>query len=276
MEKRITDLNSVHISTITPNDVLPIINITTDETNKITIDQIKTYVNSGVTDTYQIGQYVEEEGGVIFYSYKENNTQFYYVVSTEDLSTGHTWSDVVNLQLGGSAQSPSDGYSNSLAITNQSGHTKSAAQLCFNYRGGGKNDWYLPAINEFGLIYNNVFILNKTLNNISGDIFGVQNTSNYINRGVNYWSSSEGPFFSAGVELDNYLRASKLLFREGLVADDYTSTTTTMYDTGLKADYIGEKMSSAIILQDNFNSFTIAYGSKKELCYVRPIRKFSI
>ncbi len=142
MDKRITDLTQIQFSAITANDVLPIVNINTDETNKITIDQIKNYVNSGVTGTtggftYQIGQYVEEEGGVIFHSYKDGTNENYLVVSIDDQSTGTTWSNITD-QLTG-ADSTWNGLENSLTITGQTGHTESAAQLCLEYVNGGCN-----------------------------------------------------------------------------------------------------------------------------------------
>jgi hypothetical protein len=149
--------------------------------------------SGGFQFQYEIGQYVEEEGGVIFYRYKEGDSQFYYVVSTVDLSTGHTWSNLTS-SIGESAQSPSDGYLNSLAIISQSGHTESAAQLCFNYRGGGKDDWYLPAILELMLIQGNIFIINKTLNTIGGNFFGQMYTgdADIFSESYGYWSSCEG------------------------------------------------------------------------------------
>ena len=84
MDKRITDLTQIQFSAITANDVLPIVNISTDDTNKITIDQIKNYVNSGVTDTYVTGG-TYFTGGTIIFDY---NTGSNFEVSglTEDLN----------------------------------------------------------------------------------------------------------------------------------------------------------------------------------------------
>lgn len=84
MDKRIPDLTQIQFSAITANDVLPIVNISTDDTNKITIDQIKTYVNSGVTDTYVTGG-TYFTGGTIIFDY---NTGSNFEVSglTEDLN----------------------------------------------------------------------------------------------------------------------------------------------------------------------------------------------
>jgi hypothetical protein len=234
--------------------------------------------------TYQIGQYVEEEGGVIFHSYKDGTNENYLVVAIDDQSTGTTWSNITN-QLAGT-DSTWNGLENSLTITGQTGHTESAAQLCLEYVNGGcdtilvtyqlegeepvtveveknedgnyyieinnieyvlkdgytggpqnptwelenistsdcmfyldteedpdcpfgtyvledggsifesfsvapvnyKDDWYLPAIDELSLLWQNRFNVNKTLsgNSSFGTILGADEINN-----KNYWSSTE-------------------------------------------------------------------------------------
>jgi hypothetical protein len=229
--------------------------------------------------TYQIGQYVEEEGGVIFHSYKDGTNENYLVVAIDDQSTGTTWSNITN-QLAG-ADSTWNGLENSLTITGQTGHTESAAQLCLEYvnsvcdtilvtytlfggepvtvevegRGltGGKyqydfidgvtnytiiydtfsgnwyvqpqnpmttyltttencpfgtytlveggpfesfiveavnpkNDWYLPAIDELSLLWQNKFNVNRTLSGYSS--FGSIPGATQIGY-ADYWSSTE-------------------------------------------------------------------------------------
>ena len=228
--------------------------------------------------TYQIGQYVEEEGGVIFHSYKDGVNENYLVVAIDNQSTGTTWSNITN-QLAG-ANSTWNGLENSLTITGQTGHTESAAQLCLEYgegcdtisvtytleggepvtvevesdgetdgknsytlsigiyeleiywnmvvgrwlvfstgiecyleedtpcpfgvftiRGGSifsafsvapvnpKNDWYLPAIDELSLLWQNRFNVNRTLsgNSSAGTIPSTPTQIGYNN----YWSSTE-------------------------------------------------------------------------------------
>lgn len=85
------------------------------------------------------------------------------IASPVDISASAAWSNVTSTLIGAAAQSSWDGYNNSLAIISQSGHTSSAAQLCRNYSGGGYSDWYLPAVDEVNLMYNNRFIINKNL-----------------------------------------------------------------------------------------------------------------
>jgi Protein of unknown function (DUF1566) len=65
------------------------------------------------------------------------------------------------------------GLANSNAIIAQSGGTASAAQLCRNYLGGGKTDWFLPSKDELNQLY--------AQRNIVGG-FSIIST---------YWNSSE-------------------------------------------------------------------------------------
>ena len=137
---------------------------------------------------YEIGEYVEDEGGVIFHRYLDGNTQNYLVVSITDQSTGQAWSNIDNVEIGLSAQSTWDGLSNSNAIVGQSGFTDGAALTCLNYSVGSIDDWYLPAIDELNLLWQNRFNINRTLsgNSSYGAISGaVQIEYN------NYWSSTE-------------------------------------------------------------------------------------
>jgi hypothetical protein len=282
--------------------VLPIVNISTDDTNKITIDQIKNYVNSGVTDTYvtggtyftggtiifdyntgsnfevsgltedlnneiaglaetdeqtitlnldtnkielkeivaettggtrtfqgdfaisggtlnldtigsgspvinlgldssgevvtgttggftyQIGQYVASQGGVIFHRYKDGANENYLVVDITNISTSSVWSNIDNVVIGSTAGTTWDGSSNTTAIITQSGATTGAAFLCDASSNGGQTDWYLPAIDELSLLWQNRFNVNRTLsgNSSLGPIVGATIVSTNI-----YWSSTE-------------------------------------------------------------------------------------
>jgi hypothetical protein len=138
--------------------------------------------------TYEIGEYVPSEGGVIFHRYKDGGQERYLVVDIDDLNggVGIEWSNITD-QLAG-ADSTWDGLSNSNSIVGQSGHTSSAALLCSGSTNGGKSDWYLPAIDELSLLWQNRFNVNKTLSTIGGATEILYN---------NYWSSSEyDEFFS--------------------------------------------------------------------------------
>lgn len=131
--------------------------------------------------TYEIGEYVSAEGGVIFHRYKDGGQEYYLVVDTTNLSTSQAWSNVTSTAIGSTAQSNWNGLSNSNAIVSQIGFTSGAAKLCLDSTNNSKSDWYLPAISELSLLYNNMFNINKTLSSISGTQLIV----------TAYWSSTE-------------------------------------------------------------------------------------
>jgi hypothetical protein len=139
--------------------------------------------------TYEIGQYVESRGGVIFHRYKDGANENYLIVDITNISTSSFWSNIDNVVIGSSAQSSWNGLSNSNAIVAQSGFTSGAAQGCLNSTNGGQSDWYLPAIDELSLLWQNRFNVNRTLSGASsvGIIPGTPTQIDYIN----YWSSTE-------------------------------------------------------------------------------------
>ena len=137
---------------------------------------------SGNVFQYEIGEYVADEGGVIFHRYLDGNTQNYLVVSITDQSIGQAWSNISGTLIGSTAQSTWDGLSNSNAIVGQSGFTNGAAKTCLDYSVGSIDDWYLPAIDELSLLYQNRFNANKTISSIGGATIISQNV---------YWSSTE-------------------------------------------------------------------------------------
>jgi hypothetical protein len=129
--------------------------------------------------TYEIGQYVPSEGGVIFHRYLDGTNENYLVVAITNQSTNQAWSNIDNVAIGPTAQSTWNGLTNSNAIVAQSGFTNGAALTCLNYSVGSVNDWYLPAIDEFNLLYNNRFNVNRTLSGFSsfGSIIGATQIS---------------------------------------------------------------------------------------------------
>jgi hypothetical protein len=145
--------------------------------------------------TYEIGEYVESQGGVIFHRYKDGTNENYLVVSINNISTSSVWSNINNIAIGATAQSTWDGLSNSNAIDGQPGETSSAAQLCLAYSVGTITDWYLPAIDELSLLWQNRFNVNRTLSGASsaGTIPGTPTQIGFNN----YWSSTEAGGFTA-------------------------------------------------------------------------------
>jgi hypothetical protein len=114
---------------------------------------------------------MEYKGGIIFYISPLKDGGL--VISTSDLSKQYSWGclglDIseANNRLAGS------GESNSQAIL-QNCSESSAAKLCDTYVSGKYDDWYLPSLDELGLVYTNL----KVKNNIKF-------ASNY------YWSSTQ-------------------------------------------------------------------------------------
>jgi hypothetical protein len=147
---------------------------------------------------YEIGEYVEDRGGVIFHRYLDGDTQNYLVVSIVNQSVGQAWSNVTSPNIGTTSQSTWDGLTNSNAIVAQSGQTSSAAKLCLDLTVGTISDWYLPAIDELNLIYNNRFSLNRTLSGNSS--YGAISTATQITNNV-YWSSTESATSGNAFEL---------------------------------------------------------------------------
>ena len=142
--------------------------------------------------TYEIGEYVPSEGGVIFHRWYSNNplgspsggtVENYLVLDTVDLSTGTFWSTgTTNIN---SVESFWDGLRNTnnliyagdaLGIT-----SSSAAFLCYNSTNNGHNDWYLPSIGELAKIDINLW-------DVSQGILLAGGTQ--INYQI-YWSSTE-------------------------------------------------------------------------------------
>jgi hypothetical protein len=137
---------------------------------------------------YEIGQYVADEGGVIFHRYLDGSNENYLVIDTTDLSASSFWSNINSVAIGATAQSTWNGSSNSNAIVAQSGFTSGAAKLCLDSTNNLQSDWYLPAIDELSLLWQNRFNVNRTLsgNSSHGSISGATQI------GYNsYWSSTE-------------------------------------------------------------------------------------
>ena len=149
-------------------------------------------INSNVSSSqfkYEIGDYVESEGGIILYRFLNGITQNYLVIDTDDVSTQQVWTGGPNFSAG--ASSSWDGLTNSNIIVNHPSHTTSAAKLCLDSTRNGKSDWYLPAIDELYLITVNKFIINKKLEEIGGTYFKYNAVGTVPYAPFEYWSSSE-------------------------------------------------------------------------------------
>jgi hypothetical protein len=130
-------------------------------------------------------------GGVIYDLYKGSDGQEHgYIVSLYNLSTGVEWSNITSSYIGASAQSLTDGLSNSNAIVSQVGHTNSAAKLCLDYVYNGYNDWYLPASEELIILSHSTVTINRALSIVGGNLLS-----------DTYWSSTEYVYASPAVKI---------------------------------------------------------------------------
>ena len=138
--------------------------------------------------TYDIGQYVPALEGVIFHRYIDGINQHYLVVSIANQSTSQVWSNIDNVLVPIYAQSLWNGDPNSNAIVAQPGFIDGAALTCLNYSIGLVTDWYLPAIDQLSLLWQNRFNVNRTLEGASS--FGSIPLAQILSPAY-YWSSTE-------------------------------------------------------------------------------------
>jgi hypothetical protein len=151
--------------------------------------------------TYEIGEYVPTEGGVIFHRWLSTTAggpptagtiQNYLVVNTTDLSTSAQWaSSNINISNVESTWDGSTNTTNLIAAGAGSGITSgTAAVLCNNLVSGGKSDWYLPAAYEMTTIWYNQFSVSRGLEQAGGQnlVFGANYaTSTEIDSNSSYW-----------------------------------------------------------------------------------------
>lgn len=130
-------------------------------------------------------------GGIVFWVTPDG--QHGLVASLDDLDdgTGVAWSNVSDVLIGETAQSMTDGKSNTTAIITQEGHTNSAAKLCADYRGGGFDDWYLPSNRELSLLFSYDFTVDYVLDNDSDPSTNGLTQEHFPITSRKYWSSTE-------------------------------------------------------------------------------------
>jgi hypothetical protein len=142
--------------------------------------------------TYEIGQYVESRGGVIFHRYKDGTTEHYLVVAKSDAATSASWDNRI-----GPGQPPMlmntsswNGASNYLILSGSTGSQFTSAAYAVSIYGSVVpiSGWYLPAIDELVLLFNNRFNVNRTLSGNSN--FGFISGATQLGQ-TSYWSSTE-------------------------------------------------------------------------------------
>jgi len=151
------------------------------------------YTNSSFT--HYIGEVFG--GGVVFQVWKDpSGTEHGLIVDLNDLG-GSVWSNMSGTyDTIGLAAKGIDGMQNSIAITQQVGHTNSAAALCLNSTNGGFTDWYLPSDLEFLGIINNYSIIAQVLNELpNGELL---NSGGCWQCPSGYWTSTEVGYGNSG------------------------------------------------------------------------------
>lgn len=158
------------------NTVSPESAVAQDFTNPVTYtvtaedDSTKEY--SVTAKVYEVGD-TGPAGGIIFYG--DTNYGTYFEAAPSDQTGTSAWSNIDNTEIDLAAAKNSSigtGASNTIAITDQAGHTNSAAKKCFDLSLGGKSDWFLPSYRELESLYTNKAIIGGFADAI-------------------YWSSSE-------------------------------------------------------------------------------------
>ncbi len=108
--------------------------------------------------TYMIGD-KGPAGGWIFYDNGNTDDGWRYLeVAPVDQSPegGAKWGCEAKKIPGAKGTAVGTGKKNTEAILKSCSEAKTAAKLCAAYRGGGKSDWFLPSIEEWRLILNNL------------------------------------------------------------------------------------------------------------------------
>lgn len=114
-------------------------------------------------------------GGWIFYD-KGNDTDGwrYLEAASEDISESIGWYRLIYLDMKITWPGIGKGKYNTELIVKTYGDGKYAAKICADYRGGGKDDWFLPSKDELDLMLMN--LQDKGIGGFTGS---------------NYWSSTE-------------------------------------------------------------------------------------
>jgi hypothetical protein len=141
---------------------------------------VNSNTNSGNNFSHYIGEFFD--GGVIFCLWKDSLGAEHGLIVNLQHYGDRTFSNVnctLSSPPAAGAHSRWDGFYNSQLIASQPGHTSSCAKFCLDLTNQGKDDWYLPAIDELITLWNSRFIVNMSLQGI-GDMVD-----------FNYWSSTE-------------------------------------------------------------------------------------
>lgn len=161
-----------------------------------TVDQ-RIFVRTGAAikeiqfQNYWVGQ--SYGGGVVFHVYRDaNNVEHGLIVSIVNQSTSSQYSNITSASVG--TTTTWNGQANTNLMAAQTSATSGAWKFANDYSYGGFTDWYLPAIDELNILFNNRYNVDKTLSSIGGaTLIGAEQ----------YWSSTEYDA-STGVQIYPY------------------------------------------------------------------------
>jgi len=150
-------------------------------------------LHAATADSVVGGHYVGElfGGGIVFAVYNKGLNGLIASLDDLDGGSGVAWSATQTTSIGTTAQSMTDGRSNTTAIVAQDATIGFAGTLCDNYSGGGFSDWYLPSIRELSLLLSQDIIIDQILDN-DGNPSTNGFSQEYLppTQGY-YWSSTE-------------------------------------------------------------------------------------
>lgn len=183
-------INSYAVSSLKLNDKILASDGDTGVTKNITPAEI--IAISNIPFQYQIGQYVQSQGGVIAHRWLSSvslgtpttgTIQNYLVVDTNDLSSSAAYAtlnvDISNVESTWNGKTNTD---NLILAGAPSGITVgTAAELCASSTNNGKSDWYLPSIDELSKIWQNRIDISQGIISALGTQISLDN----------YWSSTE-------------------------------------------------------------------------------------
>ena len=127
-------------------------------------------------------------GGVVFHIYKDSlGIEHGLVLSPKNLPNAPFGQNLNNIDILG-ARNLYDGYSNTIALINAGALSSDAAGECSTATFNGFDDWYLPSILEFQIIFQNILDVEKGLIRIQGsDLMARQ----LIVDAQSYWTSND-------------------------------------------------------------------------------------
>jgi hypothetical protein len=160
-------------------EVLKCLGISPEGNPSLVLNQQGEWITNGTGYTYEIGQYVAAQGGVIAHRWLSTSSlgsptsgtiQNYLVVDTADLSTSALWAssnvDISNVE---STWNGTTNTANLIAAGAGGGITAgTAAELCNSSTNNGKSDWYLPSIDELSKIWQNRWDIAQGITTASG------------------------------------------------------------------------------------------------------------